>query len=331
MFGSQGGREFDREALLAQRRRAQRHAQHEDEEDEGSQYHSSGGFIKRDLQFGLALLVVVGFLVGPRFLPHIEPSEGAKAEGPAGGAIVQRAEPEANVVPRLPTEPPLQPPIKKDGESPLTDIVPRGYASSEKEKSAPAPKADDNKPIAPILPMDRKIAENAPKLETKRDPVQNAARKTDVVTEFVPYEEAPGQSKRRDRKEPPRLDDETASPKSLKLPADSGKGDDAPARTKLIGLPKADGGNGVEIKSFDRSANATLTGRKSGAGPIHPFFQRYLDEREYPVRYGDTFEVIAYRLYGDETQAAAIRAANPDVDKLRSGMRLRLPEPGSSR
>jgi nucleoid-associated protein YgaU len=64
-------------------------------------------------------------------------------------------------------------------------------------------------------------------------------------------------------------------------------------------------------------------------GPIHPYFQRYLDQKEYYVRPGDTLSSIAHRLYQDESKAADLLAANkdslPSADALKEGMTIKLP------
>jgi nucleoid-associated protein YgaU len=64
-------------------------------------------------------------------------------------------------------------------------------------------------------------------------------------------------------------------------------------------------------------------------GPIHPFFQRYLDRGEYFVRDGDTLRDIALRLYQDESMVPELLRINRSLlataDDLRPGMMLRLP------
>lgn len=80
--------------------------------------------------------------------------------------------------------------------------------------------------------------------------------------------------------------------------------------------------------SRDRATTDRSSKTKKG-GPIHPYFQQYLDRGEYFVRDGDTLKQIAYRLYRDEGKADAIRTANPGLiknsDDVRPGMMLKLP------
>jgi nucleoid-associated protein YgaU len=64
-------------------------------------------------------------------------------------------------------------------------------------------------------------------------------------------------------------------------------------------------------------------------GPVHPYFQRYLDQKEYFVRPGDTLEIIAHRLFQDEKKAVDLLALNKDAlptpDALKPGMTIKLP------
>lgn len=68
---------------------------------------------------------------------------------------------------------------------------------------------------------------------------------------------------------------------------------------------------------------------KTGRGPVHPFFQRYLDRKTYYVREGDDLRRIAEHLYQDEKMVPALFEANKHQltrkEDLRPGMLLRLP------
>ncbi|MFO0946310.1 MAG: hypothetical protein U1D30_10240 [Planctomycetota bacterium] len=68
---------------------------------------------------------------------------------------------------------------------------------------------------------------------------------------------------------------------------------------------------------------------KTGRGPVHPFFQRYLDRKTYYVREGDDLRRIAEHLYQDESMVSKLFEANKHQLKrpedLRPGMLLRLP------
>ena len=93
----------------------------------------------------------------------------------------------------------------------------------------------------------------------------------------------------------------------------------------------------INVRSYEIRRTGPRTKRpiparndvKGRPGPVHPFFQRYLDRHEYFVRPGDTLAGIAYRLYGDEAKAATILARNRDqlthADQLRPGALLKLP------
>jgi LysM domain len=78
---------------------------------------------------------------------------------------------------------------------------------------------------------------------------------------------------------------------------------------------------GIVVKSVEPAPRAQK--------PLHPYFLRYRERKEYFVRPGDTWANIARRLYGDESKADALRAANPALglsdDNLRSGHVLKLP------
>jgi hypothetical protein len=77
-------------------------------------------------------------------------------------------------------------------------------------------------------------------------------------------------------------------------------------------------------------ANATETKKPAErTGPVHPYFQRYLDQKEYFVRPGDTLESIAHRLFQDDKKTADILAVNkdqlPTASALKPGMTIKLP------
>lgn len=347
MMGFAGGRDTERDsggrAAFAQRRRiARQTAFHDDSSDDEYDHHHgpTGGFIKRDLQFGLALAAMLAFLIVPRLLPNIAPSDASKQElpVPVNSTSAAKAVGESLTPPTMPVEAPLLEPPARTKQSPLTDVVPKGYTPPGKETAKSPPekpiekpsekateKSTDSKLGVPLLPPEKStkddISKPDPKTEGKREPIRNAARKSDVVTEFVPYEER-SDSPSKVKKAP---ESDVPEPQAIAPPKSKPNEVEPNPKTKLVGLA----GKGVKVQSFEKSANLAETG-KSAKGPIHPFFQRYLEEKEYPVRYGDTLEVIAYRLYGDEKMSDAIAAANGDLlrennSRLRSGMRLRLP------
>ena len=131
--------------------------------------------------------------------------------------------------------------------------------------------------------------------------------------------------------DPPTLP--TAIDASVKKPAN-----DAPAkppRLKSPESPKDDPKKSPPIVFADAliffaDAKATESKKPSNrAGPVHPYFQRYLDQKEYFVRPGDTLESIAHRLFQDEKKAADLLAANKDAlpspAALKPGMTIKLP------
>lgn len=91
------------------------------------------------------------------------------------------------------------------------------------------------------------------------------------------------------------------------------------------------------VKSFDipvtkadpQSDRAAKSSLPPGKGPIHPYFLRYLESKEYYVRPGDSLDNIAERLYQDRTMVDLLLESNRDQltgpSDLRPGMTLRLP------
>jgi nucleoid-associated protein YgaU len=129
-------------------------------------------------------------------------------------------------------------------------------------------------------------------------------------------------------------------PKPPTLAAASKKSDaDAPAPAKPIKLrPPESIRNNPPILLADapkKASSAKEEGKESSPrpaakkGPLHPYFQRYLDQKEYYVRPGDTLESIAHRLYQDEAKATDLLAANkdslPTAAALKAGMTIKLP------
>lgn len=82
------------------------------------------------------------------------------------------------------------------------------------------------------------------------------------------------------------------------------------------------------VQSYDRRIDSPSS-LSRGKGPIHPFYQRYIDDKAYFVRPGDSLENIAARLYQDDSMVAEILKANrdqlPTSASIRPGMTLVLP------
>lgn len=96
-----------------------------------------------------------------------------------------------------------------------------------------------------------------------------------------------------------------------------------------IPIPRASSANTSGLKSIAAPGSTTEANRPAKGKPVHPFYQRYLDNKEYFVRPEDTLENIAYRLYQDEAMAKELLRVNAEQIKqqtdLKPGMRLRLP------
>jgi nucleoid-associated protein YgaU len=102
-------------------------------------------------------------------------------------------------------------------------------------------------------------------------------------------------------------------------------------------LPKGGSrSSGGEMEDFpkplpdaDRVAPTSGLKNVSSAGPVHPYFQRFLKEGSYFVREGESLREIAFNLYQDESRVGDILAANKEVlgsaRDLKPGMKLRLP------
>ena len=118
----------------------------------------------------------------------------------------------------------------------------------------------------------------------------------------------------------------------------------AVARSRRLGQesdvmrgPTDAGGSAPRVRSYEIRSDTAFGQRGMGVAattpgtnaPVHPFFQRYLDRKEYFSRQGDTLANIAQRLYGNEAMAKSLLAANRDklvqAEDLRPGMLLRLP------
>lgn len=118
---------------------------------------------------------------------------------------------------------------------------------------------------------------------------------------------------------------ETAAPADITVQAFDRPRREIPAPDMAKPVERTARSSRVEERSTIPAPKAGQPGRR----PIHPFYQRYLDEGEYFVRPGDTLRAIAERLYQDESMVAALINANKSQLKqasdLRPGMRLRLP------
>jgi nucleoid-associated protein YgaU len=175
----------------------------------------------------------------------------------------------------------------------------------------------------------RKPVEKPPESPPKAVAAHNASARSEALTDVLPKgfknPSKPAEVAAAQTKEPPKESTESVTEAaSAKLAAvdsvapDVTKkaADDAPIL--LADLP-----------AKSKAKEAANGERKPDAGPLHPYFQRYLDRKEYYVRSGDTLPLIARRLYRDESKVADLLAANKHLvqkaDDVRPGMLLRLP------
>jgi hypothetical protein len=133
----------------------------------------------------------------------------------------------------------------------------------------------------------------------------------------------------------------TAAERKAPALVPAGARDAEPARPVTAGTAPgergatAPSGSAVAVKSWDlggpRPGGATGAGSAADTAlgkpaPAHPWFKRYLEEGEYFVRPGDTFENLAERLYGDRGRASELRRLNPipSGNQPTPGTRLKL-------
>jgi nucleoid-associated protein YgaU len=205
--------------------------------------------------------------------------------------------------------------------------------SAKLDKPAPQPiltaSEDANRPPTDALTYTLPTSVKAPA------PNEPSVLASPVFAEKIPVaaKSSPMELPKSDPLDPPkppslagvsRKTDANAPPKPVKLrPPESIRNDppiilaDAPKKAPVA----------TELKEPERKE--PLTKAPERKGPIHPYFQRYLDQKEYYVRPGDTLASIAHRLYQDEAKAIDLLAANkdalPTADALKAGMTIKLP------
>jgi len=179
--------------------------------------------------------------------------------------------------------------------------------------------------------VDKRPAQAAPTLVDS----SGRARPSDALTNILPTTVSAAAAKGEDPpvlaapvfeldEKPPVLADppKPASVKPVKLKAPPTVKPDEPKKAPPIVFADAPK-QIVEASSTETKKPADRT------GPVHPYFQRYLDQKEYFVRPGDTLASIAHRLFQDEKKAADLLAANkelvPTPDALKAGMTIKLP------
>lgn len=259
-------------------------------------------FVVSELRFGFLLLVVCGLAILGRGLQQ---SGGASRPASAKDEIV----------------------VESAAEPALTTILPEGYVSSDKADAATPVGTtakegavikegvvlpDGEAPIVagaqPVLPEGTNAApagQPAPKETKKADPPDAPPKAGESVTEFVPFVEV-------DKDE-----------KGASLPIES------VAASQTLPVDKPGTVSGGMVRSYDVPKEKVGSATSPSARPVHPYFQRYLDQKRYFVRPGDSLENIALRLYQDPNMAGRIRELNRDKlgpdGKPRPGFTLDLP------
>lgn len=192
-----------------------------------------------------------------------------------------------------------------DRTRPPTDALTNTLPTSVKQVSTTA----DDLPVltAPVFAVEEKRSAIA-----KADPILPESPKDDALAPPNPASKSEVVTKKADNPRPP---------KAVKLRPPESLRNDPP-----VVLADAQKKDVSSEQTAAKDAGAKASERK---GPIHPYFQRYLDQKEYFVRPGDTLELIAHRLYQDNARAADLLAANKDVlpnpNSLKAGMTLKLP------
>lgn len=205
-------------------------------------------------------------------------------------------------------------------EQPATSGTETAAASSENAKSAAA------SPLVLPAPPDLKpIDKPAKSGDAKADPLGSALANLFPKDLREKAEQANQKPKSTGEAKPPVKKPTSANGPELTLPdADwlhqPSKGD-ASKTSSNASLESSD-----KPKPLPEDKPKSLTKKP----PLHPYFQRYLDEGSYFVRDGDTLDDIANSLYQDQAMAADILKANRSLlksaDDLRPGMRLQLPK-----
>lgn len=289
-----------------------------------------------DLKFSFMLLAVWGVFVGYRFTP---------LSGASTGPVVSAND----ALPVLPSGEAVLP----DEAASLTTILPDGYVevkesrvsldSDEIKSPLETPTTSDlpviasSEPLIPVEEVSRSTPaeprslkgasaaaeldnpteghESAPDAPTSQEGVtghHDAGSETSpAVTEFVPFVES-----------------DDSAPKVRQAP---GKGA-ANAPTTPVSAEVAEPKRAVASPGEARTSLLGAAASAPAAGksiPAHPYFKRYLDQKAYFVRAGDSLDSIAERLYQDKSMAQSLLDRNRSqlrrAEDLQPGMTLRLP------
>jgi nucleoid-associated protein YgaU len=324
--------------------------------------------MKQDLKLGLLLTVVLALVLTPRFLPKFEfastvsDAKPDSAPEPPATAAAPPKLPENDAPPVVAAPTPKPSPAKSDA---LTTVFPDGYhekTPAPETKKEPKPAAEPEKPSKPKAP---KKEEDFPALpgiddgptflvDNEKDSAVDAdlalpvlfgeedSDTTEVADSKSKLAKSPAESKpavdalalpgldEMDEKDVVAKDADDSSEESPYVPVSTSivenKSSDRSKKSKV----EAPSRTFAEDRNDDKPATKPDAAKKFAAKPpVHPYFERYLERKEYFVRPGDTLENIAQRLYQDPKLADYLFEKNRELlnspDELKPGMKLRLP------
>lgn len=325
--------------------------------------------MKQDLKLGLILTVTLALVLAPRFLPKLDfPNGVSQDQASADASDEVKPAVEATKTVAVPEKSSNETPVitpAAEEESPrsnaLSTVFPDGYHDVTSKKNTPKEKPEPPKekpapaktkeevelPPLPGFGDESFFADDSKKQEkpTKSD--------DDLALPDVPgLLDAPEPKEAlaaNEQTKKPELEEVDAPPADLALPSlepdevtktetanpyvpvsttvtDAGKASNAAQKSK----------EDVPVRTFP--VKRKVQGAKAGLGqpekfaskpPVHPYFQRYLERKEYFVREGDTLENIALRLYQDAKLSDYLFELNRDVlsrpEDLRPGTTIKLP------
>lgn len=315
-----------------------------------------------DVKLGMLLAMVCALVVGWRSLPVAESRPVIEKVEAAPDPTLPRKDQSglSTIIPDgYPTaeggrnsEAP-KPLADGDGESQNNKEGATTSETKDKEK-----KADDNIGDAPVLPIEgeasttksnESTAEDAPGFvlplpgvaDAKSDP--SAKSKRDEPVAVTRGEKQGTRSSDPDRSKDGPASFRSASPAAGKSSGSASHESDRPLPViapRLGGSSNAsrsyngsiENGNVLTYDRATKKSGAVEGQPRESAGsttgkPAHPYFQRFLDRKEYFVRDGETLGDIADRLYQDRSMVDRLRQLNNlgASAPLKPGQKIRLP------
>lgn len=260
--------------------------------------------MQKDVRLGLILAAAVALACGwKRFGGGDSAKAGDAPAGPLaaitnGGRASQSSPPPVLELPStLPDGVKQDQPTKPAKSNALAPVFPKDLRKSAAEQMKPVEKAD------------------LPELSLPGDLEPAAANEAAPTKQSATIEDPPTQ-KKSEAKSPPPL---------LALPDDDATDKPADERPPVKSPPKPES---------DKPKKPSSTKEPSAKGPVHPYFQRFIDSGTYFVRDGDSLPEIARNLYQDESMAGEIIKCNRNILKkptdLKPGMKLELPKKKAS-